>query len=125
IVLGALRNRGVRLRTDVEHELPEGWVLEPDPSDSAWGHLVTPGASDLGGAEGSNGGRDTPGPSLWELGGWWCVAGETAVHLRKRGGPGRNRTCDPRLRSPVLYPAELLATGGVVVRTPRQRKNTR
>ena len=25
------------------------------------------------------------------------------------GAPGRNRTCDPRLRRPVLYPTELRA----------------
>ena len=32
------------------------------------------------------------------------------AHLAKRGGaPGRARTCDPRLRRPVLYPAELRA----------------
>jgi hypothetical protein len=29
--------------------------------------------------------------------------------LRTDGAPGRARTCDPRLRRPVLYPAELRA----------------
>src|ERR1700710_1308823 len=28
---------------------------------------------------------------------------------RAHGAPGRTRTCDPRLRRPVLYPAELRA----------------
>ena len=28
------------------------------------------------------------------------------------GAPGRTRTCDPRFRKPVLYPAELRALGG-------------
>ena len=27
----------------------------------------------------------------------------------ENGAPGRARTCDPRLRRPVLYPAELRA----------------
>ena len=31
----------------------------------------------------------------------------------RKSAPGRSRTCDPRLRRPVLYPAELRAhTGG-------------
>jgi hypothetical protein len=28
---------------------------------------------------------------------------------RRAGAPGRTRTCDPRLRRPVLYPTELRA----------------
>ncbi len=32
---------------------------------------------------------------------------------RKAGAPGRIRTCDLRIRSPLLYPAELRARGGV------------
>ena len=37
---------------------------------------------------------------------------------RAGGAPGRTRTCDPRLRRPVLYPAELRAQAaqGVVIR---------
>jgi hypothetical protein len=31
------------------------------------------------------------------------------THEHDLGAPGRNRTCDPRLRRPVLYPTELRA----------------
>lgn len=31
------------------------------------------------------------------------------------GPPGRIRTCDPRFRKPVLYPAELRAAGGRMI----------
>src|SRR5207247_8875966 len=34
------------------------------------------------------------------------------------GAPGRSRTCDPRIRSPMLYPAELQARRGVRVHQP-------
>src|SRR2546422_2231946 len=30
------------------------------------------------------------------------------------GAPGRSRTCDPRIRSPMLYPAELQARAGIL-----------
>ena len=30
---------------------------------------------------------------------------------KSTGAPGRTRTCDPRLRRPVLYPTELRAHG--------------
>jgi hypothetical protein len=32
----------------------------------------------------------------------------------KTGAPGRARTCDPRLRRPMLYPTELRARGSSV-----------
>ena len=32
----------------------------------------------------------------------------------KAGAPGRTRTCDPRLRRPVLYPPELRAHIGAI-----------
>jgi hypothetical protein len=32
------------------------------------------------------------------------------------GAPGRTRTCDPRLRRPVLYPTELRARSFSVIR---------
>ena len=41
------------------------------------------------------------------------------LHLiaRVNGAPGRIRTCDPRLRRPMLYPTELRArSGGCVIR---------
>src|SRR5579875_3765414 len=34
------------------------------------------------------------------------------------GRRGRNRTCNPRLRRPVLYPIELLARAGLVIEVP-------
>ena len=34
-----------------------------------------------------------------------------ADRLSEAGAPGRSRTCDPRFRKPVLYPAELRARG--------------
>src|SRR5262245_52996374 len=37
-------------------------------------------------------------------------------HFAKRSGaPGRTRTCDPRLRRPVLYPTELRARPSIVL----------
>ena len=36
-------------------------------------------------------------------------ASRSASGTRQGGAPGRTRTCDPRLRRPVLYPAELRA----------------
>src|SRR5436190_24064875 len=30
------------------------------------------------------------------------------------GAPGRSRTCDPRIRSPMLYPTELQARAGIL-----------
>jgi hypothetical protein len=33
-------------------------------------------------------------------------------HSRRNGAPGRARTCDIRIRNPVLYPAELRAPTG-------------
>jgi hypothetical protein len=37
-----------------------------------------------------------------------------------RSAPGRTRTCDPRLRRPPLYPAELRGLGDGVSRQPRE-----
>src|SRR5438445_383004 len=37
------------------------------------------------------------------------------------GAPGRSRTCDPRIRSPMLYPTELQAHQGVSVHHLRAR----
>ena len=37
---------------------------------------------------------------------------ESALGGAVAGAPGRIRTCDPRIRNPVLYPAELRALGG-------------
>ena len=37
------------------------------------------------------------------------VAPGCTVSLRFHGAPGRSRTCDPRIRSPMLYPTELQA----------------
>jgi hypothetical protein len=54
--------------------------------------------------------------------------------LRSRtSAPGRTRTCDPRLRRPPLYPAELpgqrvkgrSAAGHVIARRPRRSKSRR
>ena len=39
---------------------------------------------------------------------------ETTCANSNTGAPGRTRTCDPRLRRPVLYPAELRALGAIV-----------
>jgi hypothetical protein len=33
------------------------------------------------------------------------------VEKKRHGAPGRIRTCDPRIRNPVLYPTELRAHG--------------
>ena len=38
------------------------------------------------------------------------------------GAPGRSRTCGPRLRRPLLYPAELQARGPASAFTPRTRQ---
>src|SRR3954471_949955 len=38
-----------------------------------------------------------------------AVAPSHPASPRLSGAPGRNRTCDPRLRRPLLYPAELRA----------------
>lgn len=35
---------------------------------------------------------------------------ESHLQTRPSGGPSRNRTCDRRILSPLLYPSELLAT---------------
>src|SRR5919108_3180177 len=37
------------------------------------------------------------------------VSGTFRSSSRNDGAPGRSRTCDPRIRSPTLYPAELQA----------------
>src|SRR5262249_8995773 len=39
----------------------------------------------------------------------WC-----RLSTRKNGAPGRNRTCDPRLRRPMLYPTELQARAEII-----------
>lgn len=39
-LLEALRRQGVRLRIEAEHQLPEGWGLDPTPTDLDWGHLT-------------------------------------------------------------------------------------
>jgi hypothetical protein len=36
-----------------------------------------------------------------------------AIGIGSPGAPGRIRTCDPRIRSPTLYPAELRARTGI------------
>lgn len=44
------------------------------------------------------------------------------------GAPDRTRTCDPRLRRPLLYPPELLAHSthhGAMASTPERRRNSR
>src|SRR5687767_11171067 len=38
-----------------------------------------------------------------------CVTLVLRFHNDLIGAPGRSRTCDPRFRKPVLYPAELRA----------------
>src|SRR3954467_9113641 len=39
-----------------------------------------------------------------------ALASRNAIDVRRiSGAPGRTRTCDPRLRRPVLYPTELRA----------------
>gem|GEM_PF-3981002 len=38
------------------------------------------------------------------------------------GAPGRNRTCDPRFRKPVLYPTELRVRGRIVNAVATLRK---
>src|SRR5687768_11507014 len=46
------------------------------------------------------------------------------AHVRKRErrfAPGRTRTCDPRLRRPVLYPTELRAHTGLIMVAPAHR----
>ena len=45
-----------------------------------------------------------------------------SVGTRKTGAPGRARTCDPRLRRPVLYPTELRAP---TIWAARQQQHTR
>ena len=39
------------------------------------------------------------------------VADDDSLSTRKRGAPGTTRTCDPQVRSLVLYPTELRARG--------------
>lgn len=49
-------------------------------------------------------------------------------HVVVSSAPDRTRTCDPRLRRPLLYPPELLALSvpkGAVTSTPVKRRNSR
>jgi hypothetical protein len=40
---------------------------------------------------------------------------ETVLEVREKfGTPGGNRTPDPRLRRPMLYPTELRARGSII-----------
>lgn len=47
------------------------------------------------------------------------IGEEAAVNIVLYGDPGRTRTCDHRLRRPVLYPAELRDRAGLTRRSVR------
>ncbi len=54
--------------------------------------------------------RQYAAPTATESGAYTSTAEErTRAAQALRGTPGRTRTCDPRIRSPTLYPAELRA----------------
>ena len=42
----------------------------------------------------------------------------------KSGAPGRTRTCDPRLRRPMLYPPELRAREASILASDRSRPDS-